>query len=152
MGNLDQFPPPDPNVQENSQPRDINSRTELVDCVSRNDGKLSGQHVIHQAVVKDLFPRLSVDVQPGAVWSLELQAFRLCCGWIDARHWPFFQPWACLSWLLPRRVLLLAMIYGVSGASGWFWVHLVAMAIEFLCGGKKASGRWLICQLGRWEA
>jgi hypothetical protein len=48
-------------------PRDIKSGAEIVDCISGNYREFAGQHVVPQVVVKELFPRLSVHVQAGAV-------------------------------------------------------------------------------------
>jgi len=46
---------------------DVKSAMEIVDCVANNERNIRAQCVISQSVVKELFPRIAIDVQAGSV-------------------------------------------------------------------------------------
>ncbi|MGB0065201.1 MAG: hypothetical protein WBP85_12210 [Terracidiphilus sp.] len=48
-------------------PGNIQSAMEIVDCIAHHQSQVSGQCAIRKAIVEELFPRFSVNVQAGAV-------------------------------------------------------------------------------------
>lgn len=48
-------------------PRDIKSAIEIVDCIAHNQCDIGAECAVSKAIVEELFPRVSVDVQAGAV-------------------------------------------------------------------------------------
>jgi hypothetical protein len=47
------------------------------------------------------------------------------------------QPGAGLLWFFIARFYLVAIIYSVQGASGWFYIHLVVACLSFFIGCVK---------------
>ena len=55
------------NSWQHSAPRDIEGAVEIVNCIANNQGDICSEVAISKAVVEELFPRISIDVQAGAV-------------------------------------------------------------------------------------
>ena len=55
------------NFREQSTPSKIKCASQVVDCIANNQGNIGSQETVSKSVVEELFPRIAIMVQAGAV-------------------------------------------------------------------------------------
>lgn len=73
------------------------------------------------------------------VVSLFLPRLGLFILWYHDWMFPVPQPGSGLLWFFIPRVLIIIMVYGAFGMTGWFWLHTIVAVLTYLCGYARSQ-------------